>query len=149
MLTLSPHELLWALLVGSLVVLLLGDWLRRRHDAWRRRRRARHALVAEDAAASLLARHGFLVTHRQATVAYRLLDDGRPITIALRADYLVARGGERLVAEVKSGARAPQLHHGPTRRQLLEYQLAFAVDGVLLVDMERADVRRITFPGLG
>ncbi|MBN2196922.1 MAG: hypothetical protein JW751_29225 [Polyangiaceae bacterium] len=141
-----PLESLWLGLLGALGVVFGWHWLARRLDAWRRRRRARRALAAEDAARVLLARHGFLVTHAQAAVDYHLLDDGRPVKVELRADYLVEKAGERLVAEVKTGSRVTRLRHGPTRRQLLEYQLAFAADGVVLVDMEHSRVRRVRFP---
>ena len=63
-----------------------------------------------------------------------------------RADYLVARNVERYVAEVKTGRLAPRIDTATTRRQLLEYRLAFDVDGVLLVDAESAKVHRIVFP---
>ena len=49
-------------------------------------------------------------------------------------------------SEVKTGERALDLRHGPTRRQLLEYRQAFAVDGVLLVDAEGRSVRSVRFP---
>ena len=52
---------------------------------------------------------------------------------------------ERLVAEVKTGEAAPSLATAATRRQLLEYHVAFAVDGVLLVCPERGAIHRIEF----
>ena len=56
------------------------------------------------------------------------------------------RGGELLVAEVKTGEAAPSLATAATRRQLLEYHVAFAADGVLLVCPERGAIHRIEFP---
>jgi hypothetical protein len=41
---------------------------------------------------------------------------------------------------------APQPRHGATRRQLLEYRLAFDVDGILLVEPEHALIREVRFP---
>ena len=64
----------------------------------------------------------------------------------MRADYLVEQDGERLVAEVKTGAEAPELSTAATRRQLLEYRVAFAVEGVLLVCPERGTIQRVEFP---
>jgi hypothetical protein len=40
---------------------------------------------------------------------------------------------------------APRIETSATRRQLLEYGLAFDVDGVVLVDAEAERVRTITF----
>jgi hypothetical protein len=51
-----------------------------------------------------------------------------------------------MVAEVKTGTQAPRFEHADTRRQLLEYQLAFEVDSVLLVDVEAGEVREVSFP---
>jgi len=62
--------------------------------------------------------------------------DGEPMEVSLRADLLVTRNGRRYVAEVKTGRAAPRLDCAATRRQLLEYRIAFGVDGVLLVDAE-------------
>ena len=59
----------------------------------------------------------------------------------MRADYLVERRGRRYLAEVKTGAHAPRLDLPATRRQILEYGLAFQTSGVLLVD---ADAERVT-----
>jgi hypothetical protein len=74
--------------------------------------------------------------------------DGRHRPVELRADYLVRRGSERYVAEVKTGRVAPCLSTAATRRQLLEYRLAYAADGVLLVDMEHKCIHEVEFPML-
>ena len=55
------------------------------------------------------------------------------------------KDGKTCVAEVKTGERALDLRHGPTRRQLLEYQQAFGVEGVLLVDAEGGSVSCVSF----
>lgn len=73
------------------------------------------------------------------------LVDGEPCVLELRADYLVEGDGELLVAEVKTGDEAPLISTAATRRQLLEYSVAFAVDGVLLVCPERDAIHRIEF----
>ena len=56
------------------------------------------------------------------------------------------RIGELLVAEVKTGEEAPNFATTATRRQLLEYHVAFAADGILLVCPERGTIHRIVFP---
>ncbi len=50
-----------------------------------------------------------------------------------------------LVAEVKTGERAPSLTTAATRRQLLEYAVAYGADGVLLVDPEAGAIREVDF----
>jgi hypothetical protein len=68
------------------------------------------------------------------------------MAVDVRADYVVGVSGRRYVAEVKTGVFAPRLETAATRRQLLEYRIAFDVDGVLLVDAETERVRLIEFP---
>ena len=78
--------------------------------------------------------------------SYSLVVDGEPLNVPLRADYMVSRRGRRYIAEVKSGKSAPRLSTAATRRQLLEYLVAFEVDGVLLVDGEERQVHEVVFP---
>ncbi len=88
----------------------------------------------------MLERAGYRVLERQTRGSWTVYADGEPVEVGLRADLLVARGGRRYVAEVKTGKLAPRLDHAATRRQLLEYRMVFGVDGVLLVDAEAGRV---------
>jgi hypothetical protein len=133
-------------LVGALLALVLARRARRWRGSWRARRRAARAGAGEDAAAALLRRAGFRIVARQARTWWTPLIDGEPHETELRADYLVEARGELLVAEVKTGDEAPKLATAATRRQLLEYHVAFAADGVLLVCPERGSIHRIEFP---
>jgi hypothetical protein len=149
----TPAELASELRGGGLalvvVLLALGAWLalalRRWLEGRSRRRRSARAQRAERDAAGLLEASGFAVLARQQRQRWALEVDGRALEFTLIADYLVERGGHRWVAEVKTGERALDLRHGPTRRQLLEYQQAFGVAGVLLVDAEGQSVQRVSF----
>ena len=138
-----------ALLVGLAIAGVLV-WMALRIRRWwrsrRAKRRAARAQRGERAAAKLLRRHGYRVVRSQARLRVSPRVDGRPHTHELRADYLVRQWGKRYVAEVKTGAQAPSLSHAPTRRQLLEYSVAFDVHGVLLVDVEAGRIHRVEFP---
>jgi hypothetical protein len=136
----------WLALGGLLALQLLLWWCRRAWQRWRNRARGRRANRAERKAARLLERRGFAVEAYQPTVDWPVVVDGQERDVELRADYLVTRHGLSYVAEVKSGQQAPSLRGAGTRRQLLEYRLAYAVDGVLLVDMERGNIREVHFP---
>ncbi|MCB9661302.1 MAG: hypothetical protein H6726_26880 [Sandaracinaceae bacterium] len=136
--------LLGALLVAFAVAIALS--VRTLVRSVRARSRARRALRGERRAASLLAAHGYRVHDAQLSVTYHPTLSGMGFAVPLRADYLVSRRGRRYVAEVKTGARAPSLAHAPTRRQLLEYSVAFDVQGVLLVDVEAGRVQEVRFP---
>jgi hypothetical protein len=144
---------LWVLavvaLAGALIALVLARWLRGWRGSRVARRRAARAGAGETDAARLLTRAGFRIVARQARTSWAPLIDGAPHPIELRADYLVEADGELLVAEVKTGDDAPRLATAATRRQLLEYHVAFAADGVLLVCPERGAIHRVEFPRLG
>ena len=132
--------------IAAIVALWLASFLRRIRGSWRARRRAARAGKGEDRAAGLLEAAGFRIIARQARVAWIPLVDGEPFETELRADYLVEARGELLVAEVKTGREAPSLATAATRRQLLEYRVAFEADGVLLVCPEANAIHRVEFP---
>jgi hypothetical protein len=141
----------WLSIAGvALSCLWLGSWLSRSWARLAERRRGRAYNVrgqrGEQAAEELLVAHGYTLIARQVETSYPVEVDGATVDVSLHADFLVARGRDRLVAEVKTGRNAPRFQHADTRRQLLEYQLAFAVDSVLLVDVEAALLREVRFP---
>jgi len=139
-----PPAVLGVLLAVAL--LAVGLFVRRLLRSRVAHRRARRAMRGEKRAATLLRAHGYRVRDAQLSVTYHPRLAGKSWPVALRADYLVTRSGKRYVAEVKTGERAPSLAHPPTRRQLLEYSVAFEVDGVLLVDVEAGLVQEVEFP---
>lgn len=142
-------ELVVVALVGALVALVVVRWASTWRGSWRARRRAGRAMAGEEDAAVLLRRAGYRIIATQARTWWTPIVDGEPHEVELRADYLVQTGNELLVAEVKTGEQAPQLATAATRRQLLEYHVAFDADGVLLVCPERNAIYRIDFPTAG
>jgi hypothetical protein len=141
-----PVNQLVVVVLVLLLVTALGVASHRWYVRLRLRRRWSRARNVERQAAQLLEDRGYTVLGHQVETSYAVLVDGRPTEIPLRADYLVSRGGRQFVAEVKSGQVAPRLDSAATRRQLLEYRVAFQVDGVLLVDGEEREVHEVTFP---
>jgi hypothetical protein len=133
-----------AIAVVQAVVLAGTRWARRRRMSIRMER----ARAGEDAAPALLEDHGYAVLGSQAVVEHAVRIDGRDVVVALRADYLAEKRGARYVVEVKTGAVAPRIETSATRRQMLEYRIAFDVDGVVLVDAESGRVHEVTFPAL-
>jgi hypothetical protein len=135
---------LGVLLLLSFIALLRNSW-----NNHRRKRRVRLAAArgraAELEAPAALERRGFRVLkrHPKGRLEWRL--DGEPQTAELKADLLVSRGGRRYVVEVKTG-RAVRPTKRETRRQLLEYALAYDVDGVLLLDADADQLRQVEFP---
>lgn len=140
-------------MVAVLALIVASLWVAARFRRWWERRarvrRAARAQAAERDALAVLSEHGFRVLGRQVRQSWGLVADGDPLRFTLIADYVVERGGKRWVAEVKTGERALDLRHGPTRRQLLEYRQAFGADGVLLVDAEGRRLHDVRFFGMG
>ncbi len=136
-----------AVTVAALSFAAALRWVRWRASA-QGRRRARRGFAGQAAAAKLLAGAGYEVLDAQPRVAWITLRDGEPHQVELRGDYLVSRRGLTYLAEVKTGEAADSLSSSATRRQLLEYQLAFAADGILLVCPERRSIHTIEFPAL-
>ena len=139
-----------ALAVLGLVILVVLATLqvRRRIQGFFRERRFARARRLEDKAQRVLRRSGFVIAGRKVRRRVWLEVDGEREAFVVEADYLV-RGlaEELLVAEVKTGTLAPRATYMPTRRQLLEYDLAFAeAEGLLLVDMEQERVAEVRFP---
>jgi hypothetical protein len=93
-------------------------------------------------------RAGYQILGRQVEGGWTVHADGEPLDVDLRADLIVSRKGRRYVAEVKTGRVAPSLDCAATRRQLLEYRVAFGVDGVLLVDAEEKRVIKVELGSL-
>lgn len=135
--------LAWLAAVLSLALLL---WLRSGDASRRSRARVHRAQRAEDAAEALLEAAGYAIEDRQVRGELVVEIDGVPETVTSRADLLVSRDDRWFVAEVKSGALVTNPKHPSTRRQLLEYQLTFDVDGILLVDMETERIVAVRFP---
>jgi len=136
--------------VVLLAVLALGGVaglrVRRTLESRASSRRARRGLRGERRAERLLMRHGYRVIDRQIRGSYDADVDGQTTQVSLSADLLVQRSGQTWIAEVKTGPDAPRFEHADTRRQLLEYQLAFGGRAVLLVDPERETIREVRFP---
>jgi hypothetical protein len=138
----------WLALSLLVTMAVIGAWAWGRVRRYRRSRIAKRALGAERAALVLLRAHGYTVLSTQVRQLWPVQHGSQCFDINLRADALVRRGKRRFIAEVKSTSLVADLKHGPTRRQLLEYAVAYGTDGVLLVDMHAQHIEEITFPGL-
>jgi len=144
-------ELLHQVLAIALVLLLVlsGAWLASKWRTLRDRNKAREAakrgLQGERDAEKLIKQLGYKIVLRHPPATYAMAVDGDPQSVQLTADFLLELKGKRVLAEVKTG-KAAKLEHTETRRQLLEYQLAFGVDALLLIDMDAKQVRTVRFP---
>ena len=130
-------------------VALIG-WSRARSRTSRENRaRSKVAVRGEKDAERLLVKLGYVVVDRQVTHTWQMTVDGEIRDVRCRADLLVRPRRDKhalFVAEVKTGDRVTDPTYPGTRRQLLEYSMAFDVDGVLLLDMDKRVVHTIGFP---
>lgn len=134
------------LILAGLALVLAVSWLLARTRVGRGNQRRQVAAAAgERGAERLLAKRGYAIVGRQVTSRWTMWVDDEPHPVHSRADLVVERRGKRFVAEVKTGARAPDPTIPATRRQLMEYARIFDVDGVLLIDMAHKRIRRIRF----
>jgi Holliday junction resolvase-like predicted endonuclease len=140
-----PGFVILALLLVALL-LYAGSWLRGASARRRLRRAQARGLAGEARAERILTAKGYRVVGRQVRSRYDLTVDGDELSIDVRADYVVDYEGSRYVAEVKTGKFAPRIDTAATRRQLLEYRVAFDADGVLLVDADTGKISSIDFP---
>lgn len=118
----------------------------------RMRARAHRARAGELDAITLLEACGLDVIDSQVAIEYPIEVDGETVMVSLRADHLVRDRDTRAtyIAEVKTGLLAPRIDTAATRRQLLEYAVAFhsafGAAGVLLVDAEARAIHSVVFP---
>ena len=141
-------SLIIALLLIAVVTLWVL-WLTERGRAGRASRaRNQVAQAGEATAVGLLEDAGYTVTDAQVTRTFCIEVDGDDVEVWCRCDYLVEDEDGVYVAEVKTGEEAPDPTRPATRRQLLEYERVFGVDGVLLVDVPGERVMRVRFPPL-
>ncbi len=131
--------------VGALVLALLRERSRGSRASSARQQRAQ---AGEREAQTLLAAEGYRLVEIQARRHWPVSVDRETFHVELRADLLVERDGCLYLAEVKTGRAAPDPLLPATRRQLLEYLLAFQPDGLLLVDAEAGEIIEVAFPGL-
>jgi hypothetical protein len=125
------------IVVALAAAVVFGALLRSALASYRARGRVARARRGERDAESLLEELGFAIEARQSAGTIDAVVDGERVRARVRCDLVVARGGRRWVAEVKTGALATRVEHPPVD-----------VDGVLLVDAELGRVRTIAFPAL-
>lgn len=135
-----------ASLLSATMGALLVTHVRKRLERRGRVRTQVRAARGEALAGRVLKAEGFQVLQAQAETEYVLTASGQEVTVKLKADALVSKGGELFVAEVKTGDGAPRIETAATRRQLLEYWHAFEPDGLLLVEPESGKISEIRFP---
>jgi Holliday junction resolvase-like predicted endonuclease len=132
-------------LSGGILTLILYLKIKSLLDNKKAKQRSFTSKRAEKTAEKWLKRNGFQITEKQ---------QSRPLIIQtgkirhrylIRTDFLVRKGGRKYIVEVKSGQKNSHITNRDTRRQLLEYFLAYQSYGIILFDMEHKKFSEIKF----
>ncbi|HOB35014.1 MAG: hypothetical protein GX090_00350 [Firmicutes bacterium] len=96
----------------------------------------------DNQAADMLREEGYFVQARAAVKFIDFAIEGRRHRQKVKADLVVRRGLKKYVVEVNS-KDGTSVRNADIRRRLLEYQIAFAPSGILMVDVDTGRTKLI------
>ena len=130
---------------GGIICLILfikiSNWLR----AKRLRKRFSKSRQAEKEAEKILRKNGYAIIDAQKSKPLLITIGDKIHRYLVRIDYLARKGGKIFVVEVKSGEKIPYITNRETRRQMLEYYLAYQPCGILLLNMKNKSISEVKF----
>jgi len=130
---------------GGIICLFLfikiGNWLR----AKRLRKRFSKSRQAEKEAEKVLKKNGYVILDAQKSKPLLITIGDKIHRYLVRIDYLARKRGKVYVVEVKSGEKIPYITNRETRRQMLEYYLAYQPSGILLLNMKNKTISEVKF----
>ncbi|MEG6615912.1 hypothetical protein V6C27_05650 [Peptococcaceae bacterium 1198_IL3148] len=138
----KPADLL---ILGIVFGALFIYYLIKLIHTYKLKRQAKTSKRAERVAQKYLEQQGYTILSIQQRVPIITKVDGRSYQNHVKADFIVKKGEQKYVADVKTGAQVQRPTSADIRRQLLEYYLIYQTDGVLLVDMENKKIHTIEF----
>ena len=138
--------LIFILFVGGGIVCLvlyikISNWLR----AKRLRKRFSKSRQAEKEAEKILRKNGYTIIDVQKSKPLLITIGDKIHRYLVRIDYLARKRGRVYVVEVKSGEKIPYITNRETRRQMLEYYLAYQPSGILLLNMKNKSISEVKF----
>jgi len=130
---------------GGIICLFLyikiSNWLR----AKRLKQRFSKSRKAEKEAEKILRKKGYTVIDVQKCKPLLITIGDKIHRYLVRIDYLVRKRGKVYVVEVKSGEKIPYITNRETRRQMLEYYLAYQPSGIILLNMKNKSISEVKF----
>lgn len=130
---------------GGIICLVLfiktSNWLR----AKKLRKRFSKSRQAEKEAEKILRKNGYTIIDAQKSKPLLLTIGDKIHRYLVRIDYLARKRGKVFVVEVKSGEKIPYITNRETRRQMLEYYLAYQPCGILLLNMKNKSISEVKF----
>lgn len=138
--------LIFILFIGGGIVCLflyikISNWLRVK----RLKKRFSKSRQAEKEAEKILRKNGYAVIDAQKSKPLLITIGEKTHRYLVRIDYLARRKGKIYVVEVKSGEKIPYITNRETRRQMLEYYLAYQPSGILLLNMKNKSISEVKF----
>ena len=130
---------------GGIICLIfyikISNWLR----AERLRKRFSKSRQAEKEAEKILKKNGYAIIDTQKSKPLLITIGNKIHRYLVRIDYLARKSGKVYVVEVKSGEKIPYITNRETRRQMLEYYLAYQPSGILLLNMKNKSISEVKF----
>ena len=124
-----------------ILYLKISNWLRTK----RLRKRFSKSRQAEKEAEKILKRNGYAIIDAQKSKPLLVTIGDKIHRYLVRIDYLARKKGKIYVVEVKSGEKIPYITNRETRRQMLEYYLAYQPSGILLLNMKNKSISEVKF----
>ncbi len=141
----EKYEILYYLFF-AVTIFLSGIWCHKKILSLIQSRRFKKGRKAEKNSRKILEDKGYRVVTAQKKSEASVILDGRNLRYHVRADFLVKKDGKEYIVEVKSGKKAPDILYTPTRRQMLEYYELFPDHDLILLDMNRKELKKVSFP---
>ena len=130
---------------GAVLALVLTTQIKKYIHSHRAVKRVLTSQRAEKGAEKLLKKHGFQILERQQTRPLIIKIGRRIHHYLIRIDFLVKKGNKKYIVEVKNGHKNSYITNRDTRRQLLEYFLAYQSCDIILLNMKNKKFSRIKF----
>ena len=132
------------LIFGFILGILVLSYIIKALDSYKKKKTYYKAKAAEKKAMDLLEVQGYRVIEVQPrrNITYNL--NGQKKRAYVKADFLVRRNFKKIICEVKTGEKT-RITQAIIRRQLFDYYYAYGVSEVILIDMEKNRIDRITF----
>ena len=132
-------------LLGGILSLILYQKIRNLLNNKKAKKRAFTSKRAEKKAEKWLKRNGFQIIDKQLSRPLIIQSGKTQHRYLIRTDFLVKKGSRKYIVEVKSGQKNSYITNRETRRQLLEYFLAYQSYGIILFDMEHKKFSEVKF----
>lgn len=131
---------------GSVIIgQILFEWYRQYVLRRKLTKRVHRAAAGEKNARQYLREHGFTIIDEQVHITKKLSVDGGIVPFALRADFIVRKGGRNAVVDAKSGVQAADPKNPETRRRMLEYFCYYDVSDAYIYDDVSKSLKKMKF----